>query len=438
MHAYSGVDPVFLAMNKRGQEETNGQLGAFCVNCHAPMAVQTGALSDFSAVESLPTHMKGVTCYFCHNAIGVGDKHVNGDVKLAMDDIMRGNLRNPVEPTAHKVAQSKFHDASTDESSRLCGTCHDIETPKGVRLERTYEEYLGSLFGSADNPAFFKSCNDCHMTRLPGGRQQVAVKTGRADGQVLARDFHEHLWPAVDVALTDWPHADAMRSAVSACVLPNTMSAFITIDREEGPLGQLNVLMEQDAGHNFPSGATQDRRAWLELIALDENQQELYRIGQVADQQIEETEENPHPCILREYIVDDAGKETHDFWEAATIKDSKLMPVAPKGVDPTMVRHTYMKCTGIRPPLAFAEIAPAFIDMRLRMRPMGMDVLNDLVASKHLDAALLAEVPTYTVHDAEIVWDSSSVDDLRIIDHTERDCESYKCMLDPDSPSCGE
>src|SRR3954447_6222981 len=38
MHAYASSDPVFLAMNKRGQEEA--QLGDFCVQCHAPMAVR--------------------------------------------------------------------------------------------------------------------------------------------------------------------------------------------------------------------------------------------------------------------------------------------------------------------------------------------------------------------------------------------------------------
>ena len=31
---------VFLAMNERGQRETGGQLGPFCVNCHAPLAVR--------------------------------------------------------------------------------------------------------------------------------------------------------------------------------------------------------------------------------------------------------------------------------------------------------------------------------------------------------------------------------------------------------------
>src|SRR5262245_5741159 len=39
MHAFAGVDPVFQALNKRMQRETNGALGTFCVQCHAPVAV---------------------------------------------------------------------------------------------------------------------------------------------------------------------------------------------------------------------------------------------------------------------------------------------------------------------------------------------------------------------------------------------------------------
>ena len=42
MHAYAAEDPVFLAMNQRGQRETNGELGDFCVQCHAPVAVHVG------------------------------------------------------------------------------------------------------------------------------------------------------------------------------------------------------------------------------------------------------------------------------------------------------------------------------------------------------------------------------------------------------------
>src|SRR5690348_16748338 len=46
MHAYASKDPVFRAMNEQGQDETDGDLGPFCVKCHAPMAVKEGETVD--------------------------------------------------------------------------------------------------------------------------------------------------------------------------------------------------------------------------------------------------------------------------------------------------------------------------------------------------------------------------------------------------------
>src|SRR6476620_7117024 len=39
MHAYATDDPLFVAMNKMGQQ---ANIGPFCVKCHAPMAVHEG------------------------------------------------------------------------------------------------------------------------------------------------------------------------------------------------------------------------------------------------------------------------------------------------------------------------------------------------------------------------------------------------------------
>jgi hypothetical protein len=53
MHAHAAEDPVFIAMNRRGQEETAGALGDFCVRCHAPMAVREGRTVDGLNLDSL-------------------------------------------------------------------------------------------------------------------------------------------------------------------------------------------------------------------------------------------------------------------------------------------------------------------------------------------------------------------------------------------------
>src|SRR5271155_2931282 len=71
MHAYASDDPVFRAMNQRGQRETNGTLGSFCVKCHAPMAVNEGATTDGLNLDSVAQPLHGVTCFFCHTVESV-------------------------------------------------------------------------------------------------------------------------------------------------------------------------------------------------------------------------------------------------------------------------------------------------------------------------------------------------------------------------------
>src|SRR5262249_20370362 len=75
MHAYSAKDPVFIAMNQRGQRETGGALGDFCVRCHAPMAVFDKLSKDGLNLDRLPDKERGVSCYFCHDIAGVEGDH---------------------------------------------------------------------------------------------------------------------------------------------------------------------------------------------------------------------------------------------------------------------------------------------------------------------------------------------------------------------------
>src|SRR5215813_8159683 len=105
MHAYAADDPVFIAMNKRGQRETNGALGTFCVNCHAPMAVNEKATTDGLNLADVPQSLKGVTCYFCHSIDQVTGTH-DAQVHLAGDLVIRGELSDAVANSAHNSGYS--------------------------------------------------------------------------------------------------------------------------------------------------------------------------------------------------------------------------------------------------------------------------------------------------------------------------------------------
>src|SRR5690606_37124364 len=107
--------PVFLAMNRLGQEQTGGELGDFCVRCHAPVAHRLGLTHDGLNLSELPAAVRGVTCYACHTVDGVERLHNNG-LTVADDEVMRGGLRAPAANPAHPSAYSELHD-STEPSS---------------------------------------------------------------------------------------------------------------------------------------------------------------------------------------------------------------------------------------------------------------------------------------------------------------------------------
>ncbi len=100
MHAYASQDPVFLAMNRRGQEETHGELGAFCVRCHAPLALREGATSNGLNLAEVPKALQGVNCYFCHNVDAVEGSH-NNPLRLSGDVTLRAGVKEPHPNPAH-------------------------------------------------------------------------------------------------------------------------------------------------------------------------------------------------------------------------------------------------------------------------------------------------------------------------------------------------
>ncbi|HTV22447.1 MAG TPA: multiheme c-type cytochrome, partial [Polyangiaceae bacterium] len=201
MHAYASYDPLFLAMNRRAQEETAGQLGDFCVSCHAPVAVALGLTSDGLNLDTLPASTQGVGCFACHGIEGLEGDH-NGDVRFATDGTLRGGLADPRAGAPHVTAYSELFDADRPESSALCGACHDVVLPAGLELERTHQEWTESAFAPAraPSPAAVLTCSGCHMPET--NEPTVAAGVTRGEPRL---GMHDHTTPAVDIALTPFP-----------------------------------------------------------------------------------------------------------------------------------------------------------------------------------------------------------------------------------------
>ena len=386
MHAYAADDPVFIAMNERGQRETGGELGDFCVNCHAPMAVREGYTTDGLNLADAPQELKGVTCYFCHSVDAVEGEH-NNPLRLADDLIMRGGIADPIENSAHRTQYSRLHDRDARESSDMCGACHDILLPNGVHLERTFAEWRDSIFGQ-DGPGHL-SCSGCHMT----GRDGVVADV---EGVPLRR-VHEHTFAGVDVALTPWPETEAQRAAIARDLDP-TLQPGLCVSPAAGGVELEASLDNVLGGHMWPSGAAQDRRAWLELVAYVDGEV-VYQSGVIPEGEPVATHAQSDPDLwqIRDRGFDESGAEAHMFWDVAEVTSELLPPsVTNDPLDPRFdhaVRRIYT--------LAFV---PDRITIRVHIRPIGLDVIDDLIASGDLDPAVRDQVPTLTLAGSELEW----------------------------------
>jgi len=405
MHAYASDDPVFVAMNARGQTETQNQLGTFCVKCHAPMAVQLG-LTDGTSFDpaQLPATARGVTCYFCHNVASVADTHNNGLV-LAMDDTMRGGLKDPVDSPAHHGSYDPLMDGDTN-NSEMCGSCHDIVTPKQVELERTFLEWQTTFFTQPD-PTHHLTCSTCHMVSSTG------VVADNASLSVPQRNFgvHDHTFPAIDQALTPFPEQDAMAEAINtelrgavAIVGPappgsNVPTGGICVVPVDG--GVVTVRMDTIlVGHAWPSGSSQDRRAWLEVKMFDASNNLLLESGNVPDGMDPEDLTDPNLVGIWDRTFDDAGQPAEMFWQVARHDASSLLrpPVTLDKNSPAF-DHSFTKTFN----------ASAFFDQldhitaRVRIRPLSFKLLHDL----GLDA-LAPNLKTLDIEASTKTWSKSS------------------------------
>ena len=398
MHAYAAKDPVFIAQNRKAQAETNGELGDFCIRCHAPLATQTGMSQDGLNLDELPDALSGVTCYVCHSVAEVSGTHNNALV-LAEDGVLRGGVRRPVANSFHDSAYSPLLDGTSPEASALCGACHDLVTPEaplghGLELERTFAEWSESLFApaQAERADSALGCSACHMPVV----ERAPVAPGAPP-----RPRHQHLSAAVDVALTAFPatgdpaidEASANERAVQE-LLDGTLRVDVCVQRLPGPGFAVEVTLDNvNAGHSFPSGSTHNRDLWIELIAFDAEGSVLYesgaRYGEAA------SDADADLWSLKDRLLDEDGQPTHALWRAASI-ERRALPAAVTSdlTDPRFYRNHQLRRFPLAPDAAISG-EPARVTVRARLRPVPLAALDELIAEGYLAASVKKRVPTF-------------------------------------------
>ena len=265
MHAYSVKDPVWINLQRiehESQSSKGVELGDFCVQCHSPIAGLTDAITNhqsfsLSDLQELPKQIQeGVTCDVCHMVTHIPeptDIQTNNhafettDFKLFTDGTRYGILDNPIDNEFHA---SEYHPGY--DKSEFCQNCHNLSV-NGINAEVTQFEWEGTAF-----QAMGSECQSCHMPTYEG---QAAV------GGPQRTNLHRHFFPGVDVQLNspipDQNHFSSVESLLldAAELYVNEMN----LDNENNIIN-IELIVSNNSGHNFPTGTTFSRQLWLEII----------------------------------------------------------------------------------------------------------------------------------------------------------------------------
>jgi Cytochrome c554 and c-prime len=417
MHAYATDDPVFRAMNQRAQRETNNALGTFCVNCHAPVAVRQGK-TDGTNLDSLTPSEKGVTCYFCHSIASVTGTH-NDPLTLATNGALFGPFADPLPGSPHNVSYSRELDGTTIDSANACGSCHDIQNLQGAHVERTFAEWSATTLSETPGG---QSCAECHMVASSG-----AVSTTTPN---KIRRVHSHMFPAVDLAVGDFPAADASNGiAPQNAAQQAATTAFLATAIQEtlclNPVTHKLMLTLDNvgaSGHSWPSGATPDRRAWVELTAYQSGAV-IYASGNsdaVGTFQsalpLEDSSPDPDLWLIRDCLYDASGAQLQMFWQAASVGPSNQLPglLIQNVNDPTTFQtHLMLEY----PSAGTLPATPDEVKVNVHLQAIGDDVLASLVASGDLDASIPPQIARYAIGgSATLDWTANATNAFQATD----------------------
>ncbi len=346
--ANAARDPVFWAGVALADQDHPGET-VECVRCHSPRAYLEGR-GDATSIDQLTTaDLEGVGCELCHRAT---DQGALGNAQYNVDDVPGSSGLVPRRgPWAYAGGPgSPPHDWIDDPftgSSALCGTCHEVTTPRerlddagnpmgmAFNEQRTYSEWAGSALAQPGEG--FRSCQDCHMPAvadMPGCNQFVDEYSHRSGGRrhdlVGANRFMVELLRAEygndgTGLINDFFFEQTLDRMDELLATAATLELAGPPDVDLGVgLGGLVATVTNESGHKLPTGYSEGRVMWLEVVARY-GEQVLWTSGQYVDGQGPEADAQlrAYRGVAEQYAT---GTQMHLLLNDHWVEDTRIPP----------------------------------------------------------------------------------------------------------------
>jgi hypothetical protein len=322
MHSNSHADPLYQKLYLMASEETKGLTDTYCAKCHTPIGVLAGEIPPADGSKLSDISKLGVQCDFCHTingSTGTGNAAYlssPGNTKL-------GPFNDSTSPF-HETAYSKLH-----TESEFCGMCHDVYHPvNGKPIEQTYTEWKNSPYNTG-NPATTIHCQDCHMRQKPGlastgltERPNIAGRAAR--GAPLREHIFTHYFIGGNAILPGLLGSEehnllAIERLQKAATLEITAPEGV----KAGEMATLKVkVTNSGAGHKLPTGLSEARQVWLEIMVKDGSGKTLYHSGALDENNMVDEK----AVIYHAVLADKNGTPTVKVWEMEQVLSDNRIP----------------------------------------------------------------------------------------------------------------
>ena len=364
MHANAIRDPLFVAASKLliTQVENEGERADanHCVACHNPIAYRSGQISgvedDYSNVDEVTRH--SISCDLCHSVdevVMTMNASINATPGEGEDD--PGEKRGPrddAQPMFHEAVYSEIH-----TSAEFCGACHNVtHLSYYTRLEGTYTEWYHSPYNNADSEQRVV-CQDCHMRQAPGN--PATGMTGRPDypgSSAMMGKERDHIWrhSVVGANIFTPELLETPEKAALARERLEHAAELELIAPESGQVSEITVRVRNTgAGHMLPTGVTEFREMWLEIIAKDRNGTTIYSSGGIGP----DGELVDGACVYHTVFGDPDGNPTINVARASMILYDRR--IYPKGYDDAVfaLGEAHARPVTVTATLKYRSMSPA-------------------------------------------------------------------------------
>ena len=360
-HRYSADNIVFRRVVQSLIEDKGPEAATACMNCHDPIRVLEGTITEAWADGAPEAWGEGISCIACHAIIEVPERPRNGEFTVRVPQRYPGRTEQErnrnilLDPREH--ARDMFPEPMIlgDEP---CATCHRLEvgtdlwmaTQLNISIPFNPDETYGP-----ENPGHDLFCNDCHMLVTRAAREHQAKFIYDHETPAVNPDLHLYaMGPGSrDPALAEVseytrlfleggvvrdPGFEMPYGDEEAAFQPD-FRAFELLERGrllrveldggvvDGRLEVHAVTHNHRSAHHFPSGSKDFRQVWQEIEVRDAAGVLLAHIGALDDEQ--RVPDAAHRLGGTVLDVNGDVLAQHKVWEAVSVTNVRV--IAPGG-----------------------------------------------------------------------------------------------------------